>query len=42
MKKVDRIDYDLVSAFRARKQAQLEDELQKLKDERSANKKIER
>ena len=31
MKKVDRIDYDLVDAFRARKQAQLEEELEKLK-----------
>ena len=38
MKKVDRIDYDLVEAFRLRKQQQLEEELQKLKDEREANK----
>ena len=42
MKKVDRIDYDLVEAFRARKQKQLEEELEKLKQEREANKRIDR
>jgi len=42
MQKVDRIDYDLVEAHRLRKEKQLEEELQKLKDERDANKLVER
>jgi len=42
MQKVDRIEYDLVEAHRLRKEKQLEEELQKLKDERDANKLVER
>ena len=38
MKKVDRIDYDLVSAFRARKKAQLEEELERIRGDRDAAK----
>ena len=41
MKKVDRINYDLVEAHRFRREKQLEEELQKLKEEREANKNIE-
>ena len=38
MKKVDRIDYDLVSAFRERKKAQLEEELERIRGDRDAAK----
>ena len=41
MKKVDRINYDLVDAHRARREKQLEEELEKLKNERDANKQQE-
>lgn len=38
LKKVDRIDYDCVEAFRTRKQAQLEIELERLRGERGKKK----
>ena len=38
MKKVDKISYDVVAAHRERREKQLEEELQKLKEEREANK----
>ena len=42
MKKVDRINYDLVDRHRERRQKQLEEELKKLADDREAKNKVER
>ena len=38
MKKVDKINYDVVGAYRERREKQLEEELKKLKEEKEANK----
>jgi len=42
MKKIDRINYDLVEKHRERRQKQLEEELKKLADDREAKNKVER